>query len=113
MGVTMAKSYMLIASRDPFTSNDVKRCYELAASFARKGNQVTLFMIQNGVFAARRGPESSRLQELSKAGVRVLADEFSLRERGIAQTRLADGVGAAPLDAVMDALANGVNTIWN
>lgn len=42
---------------------------------------------------------------LANAGVRVLADEFSLRERGISPRRLADGVAAASLDVVIDGLA--------
>ena len=47
------------------------------------------------------------------AGVRVLADSFSLKERGIDENRLAPGVAAAPLDVVLDALAEGAKVIWH
>jgi len=108
----MAK-YMLIESRDPFTSNEVARNYALAAGLAGAGNDVTVFLVQNGVLPARAGARADALSTLSAAGVRVLADAFSLRERAIAGDGLADGVSAAELDVVVDALADGAKTIWN
>ena len=50
--ITMAK-YLLIESRDPFDSNDVANYYNLASGLAAAGNDVTLFLVQNGVFPAR------------------------------------------------------------
>ena len=86
--------YLLIESRDPFDNNVVARQYELAVNLVKEGNQVTLFLVQNGVLPARRGSLSELLTNTARAGVEVLADDFSLRERGIAASRLADGVKA-------------------
>lgn len=108
----MAK-YLLIESRDPFECAVVPRQYELAANLVKEGNQVTLFLVQNGVLPARRGTHSDLLSKASKAGVEVLADEFSLRERGIQAEKLAEGVRAAPLDTVVDQLAEGRKAIWH
>lgn len=108
----MSDSYVLIASRDPFTFGEVERFYELGAALQREGHGVTLFLVQNGVLPARLGPHSSRLSQLAQQGVRILADEFSLRERGISTSRLADGVTPAPLDFVIDSLADGAKTLW-
>jgi hypothetical protein len=105
--------YLLIESRDPFDSKDVDSYYELAAGLAREGNQVTLFLVQNGVLPARPSTGSKALADVGKAGVRVLADEFSLRERGIAADRLAAGIAASPLDVVIDRMAAGTKTLWH
>jgi hypothetical protein len=43
--------------------------------------------------------------------VTVLADDFSLQERGI--TKLAEGVAAAPIEVVVDHLAAGHKTLWH
>ncbi len=43
----------------------------------------------------------------------MLADEFSLRERAISADELASGVRAAPLDVVIDRMADGAKTIWH
>jgi len=52
------------------------------------------------------------LERLAQGGVTVLADDFTLRERGIPAERLAAGVTASPLDVVVDQLAAGHKTIW-
>ena len=105
--------YLLIESRDPFESNDAGYFYRLAASLARKQHQVTLFLVQNGVLPARANAAAVGLAELTAAGVEILADEFSLRERGIVADRLATSVAAADLDAVIDRLADGHTTLWH
>ena len=106
-------AYLLIESLDPFESNDVAHYYDLAAGLAREGNEVTLFLVQNGVLAARRSARSDALRTLAGLGVEVLADEFSLRERGIRADRLASGVKSAPLDVVVDQLAGGRKALWH
>jgi sulfur relay (sulfurtransferase) complex TusBCD TusD component (DsrE family) len=103
--------YLLIESRDPFESNDVGYYYDLAKGLVEGGNQVTLFLVQNGVLPARPSAHSAALSALASSGVTVIADDFSLRERGIAQ--LAEGVAAAPIDVVVDDLAAGHKTLWH
>jgi predicted peroxiredoxin len=105
--------YLLIESRDPFDNNAVARQYDLAVSLVKEGNRVTLFLVQNGVLPARPGTCSSLLTNTARAGVEVLADDFSLRERGIPPRRLANGVKAAPLSLVIDYLADGRKAIWH
>jgi sulfur relay (sulfurtransferase) complex TusBCD TusD component (DsrE family) len=108
----MQQSYLLIASDDPFTSKAVESFYGMARDLAGAGHPVTLFLVQNGVLPARRGARAGDLAGLAGTGVRILAEEFSLRERGIADTRLADGIQPAPLDHVVDALAAGTKVLW-
>jgi DsrE/DsrF/DsrH-like protein len=107
-------NYLLIESRDPFESVVVPRQYDLAVSLATAGNAVTLFLVQNGVLPARAGGVHSRLlTAASKAGVQVMAEEFSLRERGIAPGKLAVGVRSADLSVVIDQLAEGRKALWH
>ena len=108
----MAK-YLLIESRDPFDSNDVANFYDLATGLVREGNEVSLFLVQNGVLPARRSSRSAALAEVAGTGVEVLADEFSLRERGITSDGLESGVKPAPLDIVIDQLAEGRKALWH
>ena len=72
-----------------------------------------MFLVQNGVLAARRVAAAEPLTRLARSGVTVLADEFSLRERGIADDRLAAGVRTADLGHVVDALADGARVLWS
>ena len=107
--------YLLIESRDPFECADSKHFFDLAQSLAKDkaSAPVTLFLVQNGVFPARKCEHSPALAALRKGGVEVLADEFSLRERGIPSARLISGVQAAALDVVLDQLAEGRKALWH
>ncbi|MFQ5972737.1 MAG: DsrE family protein [Alphaproteobacteria bacterium] len=108
----MAK-YLLIESRDPYETNDVNYYYDLAKGLAGQGDDVTLFLVQNGVLSARVKARSGGLVDVAKSGVQVLADDFSLRERAITEDQLVSGVKPAPLDTVIDRLAEGAKTIWH
>jgi len=104
-------AYLLIESRDPFESRDVDYYCELARGLVQAGNDVTLLLVQNAVFAARPSADAPMLRALVGSGVKVFADDFALKERGI--TRLLDGVGIAPIDIVVDHLEAGHKTLWH
>ena len=105
--------YMLIESRDPYDSNDVAFAYELAGGLAKAGHEVTLLLVQNGVLPARKGAKADGLAAVMQAGVKILADEFSLAERGIDASRLSTGIASTPLDVAVDHLAEGHKTLWH
>ena len=106
-------NYLLIESRDPYETAPGSLSYDLAVGLSKAGNTVAMFLVQNGVFAARGGAKSGLLAQVANAGVEVLADEFSLRERGIAKTRVLPQVRPASLDVVVDRMAAGHKMIWN
>lgn len=108
----MAK-YLFIESRDRFDSNDVGFCHDLSRRLAQRGDDVTLYLVQNGVFSARPSVGADELSKLASSGVAVLADAFSLRERGMVETKLAPGVKPASLDVVIDRLAEGAKALWH
>ena len=106
-------SYLLIETRDPFESNGFAQRCELAAALAGDGANVTLFLAENGVLAARAAARVHGLDQLIRLGVPVLADEFALRERGIAVTALANEVKSATLHALVEKLGTGAKAFWN
>ena len=106
-------NYLFIESRSDFNGRHEAFGGTLAATLARNGARVTMLLVQNGALMARRGARSSRFDVLVAAGVAVLADEFSLRERGIATDRLRPGVEPARLDVVIDRLLDGWHVIWH
>ena len=107
-------AFLLIESRDPFETETATRDYaELAHGLAADGHAVAIFLVQNGVLPARPGARSQTLAALVAAGVEVLADDFSLKERGIAATRLVTGVRAAAIDTVIERMAAGHKVIFH
>jgi hypothetical protein len=45
------------------------------------------------------------------SGVKILADDFALKERGI--TKLLDGIQIAPIEIMVDHLEAGHKTLWH
>jgi sulfur relay (sulfurtransferase) complex TusBCD TusD component (DsrE family) len=105
--------YVLIASEDPFERRDTDRCNELAMQLVGRGHEVTVFLVQNAVLCARATCSRSGLRALMNASVVVLADELSLRERGIGKAQLLNGVRAAPLDFVIERMGAGWKALWS
>ena len=108
--------YLLIESRDPFEYGDARYMYDLAGELVGRGNDVTLYLLQNGVLTVRQGVKGNPLASLPEgsAKVKVLADDFSLRERGIATSALAAGVQVSNVDNLVDLLVQeGTKILWH
>jgi predicted peroxiredoxin len=106
--------YVLIESRDPFESGDSGFVPETASALRARGHAVTVFLVQNGVFGSREAARGSALPRLARAGVSVLADDFSLRERGIEPDEMAFGVREASIDTLVDLVMRpATKTLWH
>lgn len=107
-------TYVLIESRDPFDSADTRFVSDTASALRARGRAVTVFLVQNGVLATRAGARGSHVSRLADAGVTVLADDFSLRERGIEAGEMTGGVREASIDALVDLIMQpGTKTLWH
>jgi predicted peroxiredoxin len=104
--------YVLIAARDPWDGPDNEQVFELATSLAAARDSVSIYLTENGVLAARAGGGERWLRPLLAAGVSVFADPFALAERGIAVDRIVDGVVRAPIEHLVDLLAEGRSGLW-
>jgi hypothetical protein len=106
-------NYLLIESRESFDTREAGRCCELAVQLRRAGHAVVLFLVQNGVLPARRDAKPIELHHAIAAGITVLADDVSLRERGIGPAEIASGVEAAPLEQAVKLFAAGWKTMFH
>src|SRR5262245_47640824 len=109
----MKAHYLVVESRDPFESHGFARRCELLAALRADGADVTVLLVENGVIGARASARLRELEQLASSGVAVLADDFSLRERGIAASALAAAVKPVALDGVVDLIAAGAKVLWN
>ena len=106
--------YLLIESRDPFESRDTQFVEETATALKQRGHEVTVFLVQNGVLAARKNGRDSYLGRLAGAGVTLLADDFSLCERGIQPSELHAGIQQSGIEALVEMLVQeNAKAIWH
>jgi sulfur transfer complex TusBCD TusB component (DsrH family) len=105
-------SYLVIHTRDPLAGGADGGIDPLVEALAA-GAPTTVVLAQNGVLAARRGSAAAEGVARLASTARVLADEFSLQERGIRTDELAGGVSPATVEEVVDLLmAGGCRAIW-
>lgn len=107
-------NYLFIESRDRFESRDTRFVEETAVALKGRGHTVTVFLLQNGVLAARRNVRENYFERLNRAGVTVLVDDFSLRERGIQTTELGTGLQESNIETLVAALVQeNTRAIWH
>jgi len=106
--------YIFIESRDPFDSRDVQFVEKTAAALQQRGNDVMVFLVQNGVLACRSKADDPYLSQLTSSGVTVLADDFSLRERGIRPDEMVAGIKPASIEMLVESLVQpGTKALWH
>ncbi len=84
--------YLLIESKSPLEGGDYS--FELAKQLRPLQHNVTIYLVQDAVFAARRRFEAGEklIAEAKAQHLTLLADEVSLRQRGITKERLSEAV---------------------
>jgi hypothetical protein len=104
--------FVFVESRDPFEFADCRQFLDLVGGVRRRSHEVTLFLVQNAVLAAREGAaHAGRYTDLAKAGVAVVADAFAMRERAV--DRLAAGIQRTDIDRLVSlALTPQTKVIW-
>ena len=105
--------YLIIDSRDRFETRNSEFIVATATALRQLGNDVTLFLVQNGVMAARRQARDRYLSAVAGAGVRILADQFSLRERGMNDDELHPAIQMSDVGVIVDMLVSGSKAIWH
>lgn len=107
----MAK-YLIVNSRDLQEYTSGEYIQNLAGKLQQKGNEITLFLIENGVLSARKGNEVGKnLTALTKQGTKVMAEDVACRARGI--TEMGEGITQANIDQLADLVIEGsTKIIW-
>ncbi len=106
-------NYVLIDSRGPLENADTEYLPKLAESLASAGHAVTVFLLQNGVLGARNGSRlAAHVSHLSKQQVRVLADDYALKERAVAN--LTEGIRRSSVDELVQLIMDQpTRVLWH
>lgn len=106
--------YLLVESKSPADGGDY--AFELAKQLRDLQHNVTIYLIQDAVFATRKSfPAGKKLVDEAKGRqVTLLADEVSLRQRGITSERRNDAVRVGNMEEFTDLLMeNSDKAIWH
>lgn len=107
-------SYLLIETRGPLDGGAY--AFELGAQLRELLHDVTIYLLQDAVFTARRNfwAADQLRREADQAGLRLLADAVSCRQRGLSGDRLAPGVEVSDMTELVDLLMERADkAIWH
>jgi sulfur relay protein TusB/DsrH len=107
-------TYLLVESKGPLEGGAYS--FDLGRQLAQAQHTVTLYLVQDGVFAARKRFEAGeKLLAGAKAqNLTLLADQVSLRQRGINKERLSDAVRVSDMtELVQLMMERSDKAIWH
>ncbi|MEZ4744099.1 MAG: DsrE family protein [Bdellovibrionota bacterium] len=96
----MASIYL--SSRETYPESvNTQRVFELIENLCNEGNDVALFLVQNGVFTCRKkSAQTTFNQLLGKENIKIYADDYSLEERGILPEMIHDAIKPTPISTL-------------
>ena len=106
--------YLLIETKSPLEGGEY--AFDLGKQLRNERHDVTIYLIQDAVFAARRKFQQGEtlLADARRHDLPVLADEVSLRQRGVTGERLSSGVRTSNMDELVDLLMERADkAIWH
>ncbi len=102
---------LLVLSKDPYTTEIPNLVLDIGLNArAKKGSNVSLYLVEDGVTAARRGEFGNRLLDAKKKGIKILADDKAVQSRGL-DGRLIDGVEIKEISALLDHIVEDGNRV--
>lgn len=105
-------SLLLVLTKDPFTTETPELVVGVADEAKNKGADVSLYLIEDGVTAAREHEFGQRIAALQQKGVKVFADDKSVLSRGI-YDKLIDGVEIKEIETLLDFIVDDYDrTAW-
>jgi sulfur relay (sulfurtransferase) DsrF/TusC family protein len=111
-GGPLSESRLFIHGATLLKDDELKSTYAQIAQLARSGATVTVFLVEEGVQTARRGPGSEAIVRALAAGAQILVDRQSLRSRSIDASALVVGARPIALRALVDRIAAGETARW-
>lgn len=106
--------YLLIETKSPLEGGDY--AFEIGKQLREPNHDVTIYLLQDAVFTARGGfaRGEALVADAKRHNLHVLADEVSLRQRGVTAARLSDQVRTSTMnDLVGVLLERSDKAIWH
>jgi sulfur relay (sulfurtransferase) complex TusBCD TusD component (DsrE family) len=106
--------YVLIETKAPLEGGQY--AFDLGKQLHADRHDVTIYLLQDAVFAARRRFERGEqlVAEARKHDLKLMADEVSLRQRGVTGERLSGEVRPSSMGELVDLLMERSDkAIWH
>lgn len=92
---------LLVLSKDPYSTEIPDLVIDIASNSKEKGNNVALYLVEDGVTATRKCEFGDKIMAALKKGIKVYADDKAVLARGLSE-KLIDGVETREIGSLLD-----------
>ncbi len=105
-------SLLMVLSKDPFTTETPELVLNIGRNAREKGSDVSIYLVEDGVTAARDNEFGKKLSAAQAAGIKVFADDKAVLSRGL-EGKLIDGVEIKEIGKLLDFIMDEYDrTVW-
>jgi len=102
---------LLVLSRDPYTTEIPDLVLDIGMDAKGKGNDVTLYLVEDGVTAARKTEFGNKLAAAHKKGIKIYADDKAVLSRSL-ENKLIGWVEIKEIGTLLDFIMDYDRVAW-
>ncbi|VVB86805.1 DsrE/DsrF-like family protein [uncultured archaeon] len=104
-------SLLLLLSKDPYTTETPDLVLDIGLNANEKGNEVTLYLVEDGVTAARKSEFGNKLASAHKKGIKIFADDKAVLSRSLTD-KLVAWVQVKEIGTLLDYIMDYDRVAW-
>ncbi len=104
-------SLLLVLSKDPYTTETPDLVLDIGINAKEKGNEVTLYLVEDGVTAARKSDFGNKLAAAHKKGIKIYADDKAVLSRSLTN-KLISWVETKEIGTLLDFIMDYDRIAW-
>ncbi len=102
---------LLVLSKDPFTTEIPDLVLDIGMNAKQKGNNVALYLVEDGVTAARKTEFGDKLADAQKKGIKIYADDKAVLSRSLTN-KMIEGVEVKDIGTLLDFIMDFDRVVW-
>src|SRR5574341_2349982 len=102
---------LLVLSKDPYTTETPDLVLDIGLNAKEKGNDVSLYLIEDGVTAARKSEFGDKLASAHKKGIKIYADDKAVLSRSLTDKLIA-WVQVKEIGTLLDYIMDYDRAVW-
>lgn len=104
-------SLLLVLSKDPYTTETPDLVLDIGLNAREKGNDVTLYLVEDGITAARKSEFGNKLTDAQEKGIKIYADDKAMLSRSLVN-KLISGVEIKEIGTLLDFIMDSDKVAW-
>ncbi|MDW7725997.1 MAG: DsrE family protein [Candidatus Methanoperedens sp.] len=94
-------SLLVVLSKDPYTTETPDLVLDIGLDATAKGSDVAIYLVEDGVTAARKSEFGDKLAAAQAKGVRIFADDKAVLSRAMTG-KMINGVEVKEISSLLD-----------